>query len=98
MAKTCTHKDRIDHAALPSSDGCQDCLLTGDGWVHLRMCSTCGHIGCCDSSPNRHATAHHHKTDHPVVRSFEPHEEWFYCYPDIAVFKLPDAPKAPSHP
>lgn len=97
MQKACTHLDRVDYTVMPSANGCQGCLATGSQWVHLRMCSTCGHIGCCDSSPNRHATAHHYKTEHPLVRSFEPHEEWFYCYSDSLIFKLEEAPPAPSH-
>ena len=63
-------------------DGCEECLKSGDAWVHLRLCMTCGHVGCCDSSPNRHATAHFHATSHPVVRSFEPGETWGWCYED----------------
>ena len=81
----------------PSADGCEDCLRTGDRWVHLRMCQSCGHVGCCDSSPRRHATAHVHDTGHPLVRSFEPDEEWFWCYVDEVVFERPGAPPAPSH-
>lgn len=70
------------HAARPSSHGCKECLESGSTWVHLRLCLSCGHVGCCDSSPNRHATRHFHKTKHPVIRSFEPGEDWGYCYPD----------------
>jgi uncharacterized UBP type Zn finger protein len=66
----------------PSADGCEDCLLSGDRWVHLRMCMTCGHVGCCDSSKNRHARAHHAATAHPIVASIEPGESWRWCYPD----------------
>jgi uncharacterized UBP type Zn finger protein len=61
------------------------------------MCMTCGHVGCCDSSPNKHATAHWHLTSHPLVRSFEPGEDWWWCYPDELRFEVPDAPPAPSH-
>jgi hypothetical protein len=67
-------------AVHPSSHGCKDCLETGDAWVHLRLCLTCGHVGCCDNSPNRHATRHHHATRHPVIKSFEPGEDWAWCY------------------
>ncbi len=88
----CQHLDRIDNSQLPASDGCQDCLAIGGSWVHLRMCSTCGDVGCCDSSPNRHASAHNHKTGHPLIRSFELREEWYFCYPDQLAFELPDAP------
>ena len=72
-------------------DGCEDCLATGDGWVHLRICVTCGHVGCCDDSPNRHATAHHETTGHPIIRSLEPGEQWSWCYLDGRGF-LADRP------
>jgi uncharacterized UBP type Zn finger protein len=66
-----------------SKDTCQDCDTLGENvWAHLRMCLTCGHVACCDSSPHRHASAHHHGTDHPVMRSFEPGESWRWCYVD----------------
>jgi hypothetical protein len=64
----------------PHSNGCEDCLRIGAQWVHLRLCLTCGHVGCCDSSPNRHATAHFHRSRHPIIQSFEPGEEWRWCY------------------
>ena len=66
----------------PSSLGCLECLEKGGYWVHLRLCLTCGHVGCCDSSPSRHATRHFHATKHPVMKSFEPGEGWAYCYLD----------------
>lgn len=66
----------------PGSDGCRECLETGGGWVHLRLCMTCGHVGCCDSSVNRHATRHFHESGHPVIKSFEPREAWAWCYRD----------------
>ena len=66
----------------PSADGCEDCLRTGALWVHLRLCLTCGHVGCCDSSPNRHARKHFHASGHPIVQSFEPGEYWRWCYVD----------------
>ena len=82
----------------PSANGCEDCLRTGDSWVHLRMCMSCGHVGCCDSSPNRHATAHWHaKPDHPLVRSFEPGEDWWWCFADDVAFEVPGADPAPSY-
>lgn len=86
-----------DHVAVrvqvePSSDGCEDCLRIGGRWVHLRLCEQCGHVGCCDSSPNRHATAHFKATQHPMIRSFEPGETWEYCYVDDAFYQsLPPA-------
>ena len=89
MTATCTHLDRIELVQLPESiEGCEDCLRTGGSWVHLRMCQTCGHVGCCDNSPGKHATAHHQATGHPVIRSAEPGEDWSYCYPDELMFRL----------
>ena len=71
----CTHLDQIELDTLPERvDGCLECLAGGDGWVHLRICVTCGHVGCCDDSPNRHATAHHEAAGHPIIRSLEPGE------------------------
>ena len=75
----CTHVETIDFGATPSSEGCEDCLKSGGRWVHLRMCETCGHVGCCDASPNKHATAHYRDSGHPVIRSYEPGEDWFWC-------------------
>lgn len=70
----------IDPSAPPSGTGCVECLADGGWWFHLRRCASCGHIGCCDSSPAQHATKHFRETGHPVIRSFEPGEEWFYDY------------------
>jgi len=85
----CTHLDTIDLGVTPSStEGCSECLRTGGRWVHLRECMTCGEIGCCDSSPNTHATAHFHATGHPIMRSVEPGEDWFWCYEDEIAFEL----------
>ena len=80
-AAGCTHLDHV-HDVTPSAQGCEECLKTGDRWVHLRVCMECGHVGCCDSSPNKHATAHYHATGHPVIRSVEPGETWGWCYED----------------
>lgn len=77
----CSHLDTIQDV-MPSGTGCEDCLAIGGWWVHLRLCLTCGHVGCCDSSPNRHATKHFRATAHPVVRSFEPGERWIWCFVD----------------
>ncbi len=77
----CGHFDQI-HEVTASSDGCEDCLRMRGSWVHLRLCMTCGHVGCCDSSPNKHATAHFRSTGHPIVRTFEPGENWGWCYTD----------------
>ena len=92
----CTHIDTIT-GAPPTGPGCEECLATGGQWVHLRMCQSCGHVGCCDISPSRHATAHFQSTRHPLIRSFEPVEEWFWCYVDEVTFAL-DVPPGPSHP
>jgi uncharacterized UBP type Zn finger protein len=85
MPEACTHIEeaaRRPHPVRPSDHGCKECLAIGSNWVHLRLCLACGHVGCCDNSPNRHATKHSRKTKHPVIRSFEPGEAWAYCYPD----------------
>ena len=82
-ARTCTHVGDVQLRELPAEvAGCEDCLRTGGKWLHLRICLTCGHVGCCDSSPNRHATAHHRETSHPIMRSLEPGEGWSWCYVD----------------
>jgi hypothetical protein len=95
--KTCSHLDQVKDVT-PSSEGCEDCLREGGRWVHLRLCETCGHVGCCDSSPGRHATAHYRESSHPVVRSYEPGEDWWWCFDDELIFDVEDAPPSPSHP
>lgn len=77
----CTHLDQV-HPVSPKTKGCEECLKTGGRWVHLRLCLTCGHVGCCDSSPNRHATKHFHEASHPIIQSFEPGEDWRWCFID----------------
>lgn len=77
----CEHLREIK-PVTPTADGCEDCLKIGGRWVHLRLCETCGHVGCCDNSPNKHATKHFHASKHPIIKSFEPGEEWGYCYVD----------------
>ncbi len=67
---------------VPSAPGCEECLRIGDSWVHLRLCMTCGHVGCCDSSPNKHVRAHFHATAHPIIKSHQPGGEWAWCYVD----------------
>jgi hypothetical protein len=85
----CTHLDQVRLLEAPEQiPGCEDCLAIGGTWVHLRMCQICGHIGCCDSSPNQHATKHAHATDHPVLRSVEPGEDWSWCVVDEVAFVL----------
>jgi uncharacterized UBP type Zn finger protein len=85
MAITCSHSNLVKNVT-PSTKGCEDCLKIGDEWLHLRLCLVCGHVGCCDSSKNQHATKHYHKTGHPVIRSFEPGENWEWCYIDELIF------------
>jgi uncharacterized UBP type Zn finger protein len=97
MADSCTHVDAKPDPQ-PSGDGCEECLATGGTWVNLRLCEECGHVGCCDNSPGRHATAHFDSTRHAVIRSFEPGENWYWCYVDEVKFELEGAPPAPSHP
>ena len=77
----CEHLTQVGQVT-PSADGCEDCLRTGDTWFHLRLCMTCGHVGCCDESKNRHASAHFRAIGHPVIRSFEPDEAWLWCFID----------------
>jgi hypothetical protein len=82
MAKVqCTHLGEI-RDVKPSAPGCEECLKIGGRWVHLRMCMICGHVGCCDSSPGKHATKHFHKTKDPIMRSIEPGEAWGWCFVD----------------
>jgi len=86
VAETCSHLEKLAAPSRapvkPSGRGCKECLDSGDEWVHLRLCMTCGHVGCCDDSPNKHATKHFHATRHPTIKPFEPDEEWAYCYLD----------------
>jgi uncharacterized UBP type Zn finger protein len=79
--RPCSHLASVQDVTA-SSPGCAACLQAGDTWVHLRLCLTCGHVGCCDNSKNKHATKHFHATNHPIVQSFEPGEAWRWCYVD----------------
>jgi uncharacterized UBP type Zn finger protein len=89
MPAECTHLDQVQLLELPDPvDGCEECLKTGGHWVHLRMCQTCGHVGCCDNSPGKHATAHNQETGHPIIRSAEPGETWSWCYSDELMMEL----------
>jgi hypothetical protein len=88
MLPSCTHLDQIRDVVPRTPTGCEECLATHSRWVHLRLCLTCGHVGCCDDSPNQHATKHFHLTRHPIMRSFEPGEDWAWCYED-QLFVLP---------
>jgi hypothetical protein len=80
----CTHLDQIRDVTR-SADGCEDCLRIGSRWVHLRLCMSCGKVGCCDSSLNRHSRAHAHESAHPIIRSIEPGEDWLWCFVDEVV-------------
>ena len=85
----CTHLETVELTDRPAEvEGCEECLATGGRWVHLRMCQQCGHVGCCDNSPGRHATGHHQSTGHPIIRSVEPGEDWSWCYVDEVMFRL----------
>jgi hypothetical protein len=96
MSEACSHLDEVADVA-PSSEGCEDCVRIGGRWVHLRMCMSCGHVGCCDNSPHRHATAHFTSQQHPVIQSYEPGEDWWFCYLDDLAFVVDDAPSF-EHP
>ena len=93
MSATCGHLDTIQHLeGREGVPGCAECLAIGSTWVHLRRCTQCGQVGCCDSSPNKHASGHAATTGHPVVRSIEPGEDWLWCYVDEVAFRV----EAPS--
>lgn len=89
---TCTHLGTVREVEPRTPEGCEECLAAGGRWVHLRECLTCGHIGCCDSSPNRHATGHYVSTTHPIVASYQPGEDWAWCYPDQVLFDVAPRP------
>jgi uncharacterized UBP type Zn finger protein len=87
---SCDHLKHL-HPVPATSAGCEECLKMGSRWVHLRLCLTCGHVGCCDDSPNRHATEHFHATQHPVIASYERGEDWAWCFVDREVLDVPGA-------
>jgi uncharacterized UBP type Zn finger protein len=82
MAKRCEHLNQIKNVRPRTPEGCEECLASGSPWVHLRLCLECGHVGCCDSSINKHATKHFHGSNHAIMQSFEPGEDWRWCYID----------------
>jgi uncharacterized UBP type Zn finger protein len=87
----CTHLDQVLITELPESvPGCEDCLAIGGEWLHLRICLQCGHVGCCDDSPNRHASAHNASSGHPIIRSLQPGEIWSWCYVDEVLMRIPE--------
>jgi len=94
MAQQCRHLAQVRDVEPKTPDGCEECLASGDAWVHLRLCLECGHVGCCDDSPNRHATKHFGKTQHPIMRSFEPGENWGFCFVDQLVLEPAPRPLA----
>jgi uncharacterized UBP type Zn finger protein len=87
MSSRCNHLNSVQ-TDEPNTRGCEECLASGDTWVHLRLCRTCGHVGCCDDSKNKHATRHFHATRHPIMSSLEPGEDWSWCYIDQLVMRL----------
>lgn len=89
MAAACIHLDTVHHTeGREGVEGCPECLAAGDRWMHLRRCAQCGAVGCCDDSPSRHATRHHDATGHPIIRSLEPGEDWYWCYDDELAFRV----------
>jgi hypothetical protein len=97
MSKSCSHLGGIKKVT-PSALGCEECLKIGSTWVHLRLCRTCGHVGCCDDSPNRHARKHFHATQHPIIEGYDPPEGWGWCYVDEFGFDLGDNTTAQRGP
>jgi uncharacterized UBP type Zn finger protein len=99
MPAACTHLDHVHVTELPAAvDGCGECLRSGGRWVHLRICLECGQVGCCDSSPGRHASAHASAAGHPIIRSIEPGEDWSWCFADEVAMRIPQVHGAPSIP
>jgi uncharacterized UBP type Zn finger protein len=92
MAEQCTHLDQVHDVRPRTPQGCEECLKTDGWWVHLRLCLSCGHVGCCDDSPGAHATKHFHHSRHPIIKSLEPGEDWAWCYVDEVVIE--PAPEA----
>ena len=90
----CEHEVGLEPVGPRTPAGCEECLRVGTSWVHLRLCLTCGHVGCCDSSPGRHATRHAHHASHPVIASYEPGERWAWCYVDRTDLPVPESAEA----
>lgn len=97
VKERCVHLREI-HEVTPSAQGCEDCLKIGDTWMHLRLCEICGHVGCCDNSKNKHATKHFHATGHAIIKSFEPGEDWGWCYVDGIYFETLPVNVGSYHP
>jgi len=99
QAARCRHLNTVAVTELPESvDGCEDCLREGDAWLHLRICLECGHVGCCDDSPNRHASRHAASSGHPLIRSLEPGEDWSWCFADELAMIIPQVTGATRIP
>jgi uncharacterized UBP type Zn finger protein len=98
----CTHLDHVRVTELPEAvEGCEECLAEGGRWLHLRICLECGHVGCCDSSPGRHASGHARSAEHPIIRSLEPGEEWSWCFVDetaMVISSVPGKTRIPPSP
>jgi uncharacterized UBP type Zn finger protein len=95
----CTHLDIVEITELPADvEGCEECLQTGGAWCHLRICLTCGHVGCCDSSPGKHARAHALAEEHPIIRSIQPGEDWSWCFVDDLALRIPEIQGEPRIP
>jgi hypothetical protein len=86
----CEHEKGLEPVPPRTPEGCEECLRTGSDWVHLRLCLTCGHVGCCDRSPGQHAMRRAHRKSHPIIASYEPDERWAWCYVDEAMVDLPE--------
>ena len=87
MSQQCAHLAEVRDVTARTPEGCEECLKTGSRWVHLRLCQECGQVGCCDQSPGKHATKHFHQSQHPIMRSFQPGEDWSWCYVDELFFE-----------
>jgi hypothetical protein len=98
MATRCSHLDQVHDVTPRTPQGCEECLATGMQWVHLRLCLACGHVGCCDNSVGKHATKHYHRANHAIIRSFEPGEDWGWCYVDELFMEPAPEPQAPTAP
>ena len=94
MPSQCEHVVQARNVQPHTPNGCEECLKTGMRWVHLRLCQECGHVGCCDNSVGKHATKHFHATKHPIMKSFEPGEDWSWCYVDELFIEPAVKPKA----
>jgi uncharacterized UBP type Zn finger protein len=96
---SCTHLDHVALTELPAAvDGCDDCLRDGEKWLHLRICLECGKVGCCDDSPNKHASAHARSSGHPIIRSIEPSEDWSWCFVDELMMRIAEVHGEPQIP